>query len=193
MHISRLLEPTALYFATRYTHLLWDRPDWRWYLLFKVKAKSLLKRERHTHNPKPPKKTSSKIWEYRYQRKTDRTRSLRNMLLEQDPPLQTLPHASSQEQTKHETRRDNKRIKQHTKQTNTPNRQTFKSYARIQNVLLVKKRKRDERGIENLSVSTMVADDDGGATRKYRTQHACCVATKETREKPHRNTLSRFC
>jgi len=28
----------------------------------------------------------------------------------------------------------------------------------------------------------MVADDDGGATRKYRTQHACCAATKETRE-----------
>ncbi len=36
----------------------------------------------------------------------------------------------------------------------------------------------------------MVADDDGGATRKYRTQHACCAATKETRERNRTTTAS---
>ncbi len=118
------------------------------------------------------------------------------MLLEQDPPLQTLPHASSPEQTTHETRRDETPNESNNTQ-NKPRHQTdklFKSHAQIQNVLLVKKTKWNERGIENLRVSTMVADDDGGATRRYRKQHDGCAAAKETTErKPRHKPLSRFC
>jgi hypothetical protein len=38
----------------------------------------------------------------------------------------------------------------------------------------------------------MVADDDGGATGRYRTRHGCCAATKETRERNHSAWTSAF-
>jgi hypothetical protein len=42
------------------------------------------------------------------------------MLLEQDPPLQTLPHASSQEQTTHETRHQTNQTTHKTNQDTKP-------------------------------------------------------------------------
>jgi hypothetical protein len=101
------------------------------------------------------------------------------MLLEQDPTLQTLPHVSSQEPTTHKTRQDSNRNKQHTRKIKTPNELTFHISGPNTKSPFLKKTKRKETGIENVSVSTMVADDDGGATRRYRTRHGCCAATKE--------------